>query len=147
MISVRGLALDTIGDVQFRGASLEEIGEVHVRDASGPSLVWSRSSAMTATIPDIAYGYGYSAGSAFITSEVVTVSVTGGTPPYSYIWEGITDAELWDIIIPALGSARFRASVGPDDALVATFKVTVSDSLGASVESGEVTVTLTNVWG
>jgi hypothetical protein len=143
MIGVRGLALDTIGDVQFRGATLEEIGAVYVRDASGPQLVWSRASTMTVAIPEFAYGY--SAVLTSVTSEVVAAAVEGGAGGLSYLWEGVIDASGWDILTPTDSSTRFRSSVAEGESVTATFKVTVTDALGQAVESNEVSVTVANV--
>ena len=146
MIGVRGTTLDTIGDVQFRGATLGDIDAIYVRDATGPKLIWSRAATMAVLLPDFAYGYGYSEGRTNITSEVVEAAVTGGTAPFTYLWEGVTDATEWAISTPTASNTRFRLEVAGGEAETATFKVTVTDSLGQSVESDIISVTLTNVW-
>jgi hypothetical protein len=84
---------------------------------------------ITVTItPGIAYGARLGAGT--VDTNSVTASASGGTGPYTYLWEYISGDTEINVITPTVATVVFRATVGIGDIFNATFRVTATDSLG-----------------
>lgn len=65
-----------------------------------------------------------------VYTQNVTINVTGGTAPYSYVWNGDPN---WTIESPSGASTRFSTIVPAGDSATATFTCVVTDSKGAGV--------------
>jgi len=104
---------------------------VQVRDASGVAKTVWQTMAVSAS-PSAITGYGSSTSSIDITTGVVTVSVDGGTAPFSYAWAR-TDGGggSWSAIVPTGASTAFKALAiaGGADA-TSEFTCTVTDANG-----------------
>ena len=151
MISVRtSTGLKDIVSAKVRTASgLKAAAVLSVRTASGLEVVWSGVNAIVATIPPNAFGGAANGSSIAVASEVVSVSVTGGKAPYSYVWSkvGAPDSN-WLIPFATASETRFQHTAVPAyDSRTASFICTVTDSNGASVASGECDVLVENFGG
>lgn len=149
MIVVRdAIGPSEIGAVVIREATgSSDIGEVLVRDAVGLQLIYSPASGMSADVPPDAYGASASGSFVSISTNMVTVTVTGGTPGYSYSWAQIDGPDVaWRSTSPTSATTSFRrTSVGPGDSWSATFVCTVTDANGQTATSNPVTATVTNL--
>lgn len=140
-----------IAALRLRDAGgVKAIANVRVRDASNVlRLVYSSSTggAFTVTaVPLVAFGGRTGGGPLSITSEEVSLSITGGAAPYSYAWELISAIDgTWTIESPTESKTRFVVNAVPlGDSYVATFKCVVTDARGASASSANIDVTCTN---
>ena len=85
------------------------------------------------------------AGSATITSKIVTATPTGGTAPFTYLWTLVSHSGgvAPTINTPTTASTTFtKTGVAPDAS--ATFRCTVTSATGGSA-SAEVLVAFTNL--
>jgi len=152
MIQVRTASgLADLATVKVRDAGgLSAIAAVKVRTASGLDTVWSGvGSTLAAVIAPTAFGGAAGSGSIAVSSEVVSVSVTGGKAPYTYLWSkvGAPDAN-WTIPFATAFETRFtHAAVPAYDSRTAAFKCTVTDANGATVDSGDCDVSVENFGG
>lgn len=114
-----------------------------VIDSSGirhDSFVGGMSVGVSSPFSD---GYGYSHAPIQITTPPVGVTVTGGTPPYTYSW-GAT-LGTFAAVSPTLATTTFRSpplSGGASDS--GTFVCTVTDAASNTADSPEVSVSATN---
>jgi len=142
--------LKDIVSAKVRTASgLKAAASVSVRTVSGLQVVWSGVSAIVATIPPTAFGGAAGSSTIAVSSEAVSVSVTGGKAPYSYVWSkvGAPDSN-WLIPTSTTPETYFRHIAVPAyDSRTASFICTVTDSNGASVASGECDVLVENFGG
>lgn len=142
-----------IGGYFVRDASnvLVEIGEEWVRDASNTlHLVYSSTSgAMTLDYPPDAYGAGASNSEIGVTTTAVTVTVTGGRAPYTYLWALVGGPDpSWIITAPNAKTTAFRRfEMAPGDNFNTTVTCTVTDASGQSVETNPIAVTVENFGG
>lgn len=79
--------------------------------------------------------HGISSGSGTATTNICTATPTGGTAPYTYLWELIplsSDAPVDPTAdSPTSASTRFtQTSMDPSGVYTSTFKVTVTDNNG-----------------
>lgn len=151
MISVRDtVGLKEIGAISARDTvGLKEIAEVYIRDAGGLKLVYNQGSSLAVYVPASTYGAQSSSSPVDVVTEVIAATPTGGVAPYSYLWTR-TDGGggTWDIIFPTAQETSFRANdVAGGDSLLATFKVTVTDSRGIAVDSININATADNYGG
>lgn len=130
------------------GAGLSAIAAIKARDGTGVSTVWSSASDMVVLVPLSAYGAGSSPSNISVTSELVKATVTGGTPPYSYLWAITAPDSYWVIQAETSAETRFTRTDLPEfDVGTASFTCTVTDSRGASVESDACGITVENLGG
>lgn len=136
--------------IRDAAAALKVVGNVWMRDAANVLKLAYSSSATGAFLvsasPLTAFGGRTGSGSLTITSEDVTVTITGGAAPYTYLWTELSALSgTWSIQSAASATTRFACSGVPvGDAYVATFKCTVTDARGVSSDSDPVEVTCTN---
>lgn len=107
------------------------------------ALSRSTSSALTPTVipPTLAgetWGYGVCT-----TSEPAIVTVTGGTPPYTYSWSRVSGSSSVTAVSPSSYSSYFQGIVSPGSTLSAVFKCTVTDAASTVVDTANVTINLT----
>lgn len=79
---------------------------------------------------------------ATVTSNNVTVSVTGGTGPYTYSWVRLSGDSAVSATASTSATTAFSATIGKNGEKTATFRCTVTDSLLAT-DTVSVSVTLT----
>lgn len=86
-------------------------------------------------VPSSSVGYIRYPGTA-ITMDTATAEVTGGSPPYTYLWEHVSGDANIQPVAPTAKSTKFSAylTYGPQDTF-ANYKVTVTDSASVSQES------------
>lgn len=135
--------------IRVRGASTLAVAETgRIRESGGLSVFFSpgASSSFVVSIPATAEGSKVADHGVGVSTNSVSAIVTGGSSPYSYLWER-TDAnpESWSILTPTSSSTSFRGlNVGPGEAPSATFKCTVTDANSDSAQSNELTATVYN---
>lgn len=136
--------VSTVAAVRARGAStLDGVASVRVRDAGGLSTVWSAASLNPLVItvsPGNVYGSRVVNHQVAVTTEAVTVSVSGGQAPYTVVWDQVGSLEAdWTILSPASFTTQFRRSaVFPGEAWSADFAATITDANGLTGTSDPV---------
>lgn len=144
MISARDSGgLSGIGAIRVRDASnvLVDLAQMSIRDGTGlyPLLV----SFSVLASPDYNYGFGSSGVPIQVVTNPCGVTVTGGSPPYTYLW--VMDDPTWEAVTPTSPSTLFRSPLlnsGDSSATTATCEVT--DSNTNTVVSNTVTAEATN---
>lgn len=147
MIGVRDSGgISEIARVRVRdGGGLSDIATVRVRDVSGLHIVYSAMAA-EASIPPT--GYANSGGAEDILTGNSMCTVTGGVPPYTYLWSEVSASGTWTIVQNTNDFTGFVAvAVDPIDVRTAEFKCTVTDDTGESVDSNTITATAINLGG
>lgn len=136
--------------IRDAAAALKVVGNVWMRDAANAlKLVYSSTATGAFTVsasPLTAFGARTGSGGLAITSEEVTVTITGGAAPYAYMWTLVSALSgTWTIQNSTSDRARFTCSAVPvGESYVAKFKCTVTDARGVSSDSATVEVTCTN---
>lgn len=149
---VRGATtISEIGTIMVRDAGnvLREIGEGFIRDGDSLETFFSPGGAMTLDYPPEAYGAGASNSEIGVTTTAITVTVTGGRAPYTYLWAltGGPDPS-WIITAPNAKTTAFRRfEMAPGDNFNTTVTCTVTDASGQSLETGPIAVTVENFGG
>lgn len=143
--------IDAIGAISVRSVSgLAAIGFGLIRDTDSLETFFSPAGgAFTVDVPPTAYGGAAANFPIAVTSESVTVTISGGRAPFTFAWER-TDDILgdWSIINPASQSTAFRvAGLGPGVGDTAEFACTVTDANGTEVITGNVLVYAENYGG
>lgn len=87
--------------------------------------------------------FGFKRGGGTVISLPVTVTVTGGLPPYTYAWTEVGGPSGVAATAPTSSTTRFSAylTTSPDE-VTAQFKCTVTDSLANTADTGDVNITL-----
>lgn len=67
-----------------------------------------------------------------VTSNSVTVTVVGGTGPYTHKWTKNTGSSAVQVTSPTSATTTFFASVPKNGSYTASMKDTITDSLGAT---------------
>jgi hypothetical protein len=143
MISVRDTGgSSTIGAARIRdGGGLSDLAQFSIRDADGLHSLLTTFSATAA--PTSNYGYGTSSSPIVVTTNICTVTVTGGTAPYTYSWTPVDGT--WAAVFPTSPSTAFRspsldASQGSDT----TFTCEVTDADGNTATTNPVSAEAVN---
>lgn len=84
--------------------------------------------------------YGSHFGPGVAATPAVTISVTGGTTPYTYAWTKVS-GDTMTVANPTGASTGFSATVGYGDSLNATYRCTITDAAGRT-KTVDVGVTL-----
>lgn len=135
--------LRTLARIRMRDAAntLRTIQRIRIRDASGIlRTVWQ---AMTAALSSsTATG---TAATSLITTGTVTVTPSGGTAPYSYLWEAAPyNTDGVGITSPTAATTSFRRNgCISGDSYIGDFFCTVTDALGVVAATSMVAVTIT----
>lgn len=126
------------------GAIVEQ--EVYLRTASGLKLISTPAEPLDVSAPGNAYGSAANAAAVTVSTNSVTVTVEGGTPPYTYAWAKTGgDGGDWAAASPSSGTTSFRRTlVGAGDTYIAYFACTVTDSRGQVGVSNSVEATVYN---
>jgi hypothetical protein len=69
-----------------------------------------------------------------VVSDPTTAIVTGGTPPYTYLWAQ-TEGPAASIYSPTNATTRFAMALGPGSAESAQFRCTVTDKNGLTAQA------------
>lgn len=96
--------------------------------------------------PDTTYGNGGGFGVKTVTTDTSTVSVSGGSPPYTYAWSRISGATVFNPTAASAATSAFSRTslpVGGND--TATFICTVTDALGRTAVTNSVIATVENI--
>lgn len=72
-------------------------------------------------------------------SAIITATPMGGTAPYTYSWGGLVDPGI-TILTPLTATTRCSATVSPSDYLQGMLACFVTDNLGNTAYSNDVTV-------
>ncbi len=89
------------------------------------------SSPLVLSISPSPYAYGQRFGSGTVTSNVVTVNVSGGVGAKTYGWLKISGDTITATAASAAATA-FTGTIGLNQVKTAIFECTVTDSLGAT---------------
>jgi len=106
-----------------------------VSKTSGAALAASVS-ATTAT--GETWGYGVCT-----TGTPIVVEATGGVAPYTYSWTRVSGSTTVTAVSGSSYSTYFQGLVSVGSSVSAVFKCTVTDAASATVDTVNVTVTLT----
>lgn len=136
--------LRTISRIRMRdgGGVLRTIQRVRMRDAAGVlRTVWEYLS----VVLDVYYVYGLNGGAAsygVVTTATVTATVTGGTAPFTYLWEYVSGDLGISADTPTADNTTFSATVSDTSNAVAYFRLKVTDTNGSIVYSEQVAIEL-----
>lgn len=137
--------LRTVARIRMRdaGGVLRTIQRIRMRDASGTLRTVFQF--LTATISTaLAASDAGAASSGVVTTANETVTVTGGTAPYTYAWTRVAGNLAVTATAPAANITSFQATVTDSGSPYITyFQVTVTDASGATVTSNIIEVQLT----
>jgi hypothetical protein len=130
-------------------AGLSTIAYMRVREATGVSTVFTAGGGAGSfnvnALPTTPFGGAASPSAVSVTTEVVTVTATGGVAPYTFAWVDIDGFSGWSIAVVGDGQARFtRAATGPGDSETNNFKCEVTDAAGRKVDSPTIAATVVN---
>lgn len=125
----------TVKQIRVRDENnvLRVVKRVRVRDES--NFLRTVYSSLQATItPTKVSAYGSSGVAANLTTNGALAIPDGGASPFTYAWAQVgSTPESWTINTPAVASTTFTAaSIGAGTVAVATFQVTITDSVGAT---------------
>lgn len=142
----------TISGISIRDAAnvLQTIQKAQVRTATGLKTVFENfgDGAGVSVSPLEVNGYGYSKTLITVSTDYTGVTVTGGTPPYTYLWTKITGDANWSIAAPTNPNTFFRRSgVSQGTSWSASFHCTVTDSIGQISVSDTVAANVENTYG
>lgn len=154
MISIRTTTgLKRIAAVRIRTSTgLKGVASVKIRTSTELREIYNQAPPGGAfevnAIPLSPFGGAASNAAVTITTEVVSVTASGGVAPYTFAFRQ-TDAEpSWSISVVGDGQARFsRINVGPADSWTASFACEVTDGAGRKVDSQPITASVTNYGG
>lgn len=141
--------LSAIAAVHVRGADVDliSISAGKVRNQAGVLKTFFSSMAAVASPPSLV-AYGNDPGPVDIHTGSVTVSVTGGAPPYTYAWARTdADADTWLIEDADGPTTTFTCTAADVGGHSAAFACTVEDSAGAEAVSNEVGCSARNLGG
>jgi hypothetical protein len=135
--------LRTLARIRMRDetGTLRTIQRIRIRDAGGVlRLVWQ---AMTVALSGSTATA--SAATSTITTSSVTATPSGGTAPYTYIWEGAAyNTDGIGVTTPTAATTTFRRfACASGDTYLGDFSCTVTDALGVVATSGNVAATIT----
>ncbi|MEW9855933.1 hypothetical protein [Novosphingobium sp. M1R2S20] len=141
-----------IGVVRARGTSgLQAIATIRVRETDGLKTVYTDAGPGTFNVSAIPLAPNGAVASSFtsnVTTEVVTVTATGGVEPYTFAFRQTDSATGWSISVVGNGQARFtRSSVGQGQTWQADFKCEVTDAAGRKIDTPTIQATVTNYGG
>lgn len=93
-----------------------------------------RTPLVATVVPTSVAGYGSSGAVANITTGLTAATASGGTGPYTYAWAQVgTTPYTWVIGSASAATTSFTCnSLGPGVTSRATFKVTLTDAVGAA---------------
>lgn len=129
----------------YVGTAKKRVTRIECYDGSAWKLVQSFAPPISLSVTPSVSGTGNSTGVTLITSSTAYATPTGGTSPYTYAWTKV-GGDTMTATNPTSASTAFRLGVGPGDSKSATYRCTVTDSLGQTA-SGTVNITLTNTSG
>lgn len=142
--------IEAIGAIAVRDSGgLPAIGTGLIRDADSLETFFSPGSVLSLDVTPEAYGAAATNYATTVTTSAVTVTVTGGTAPYSFAWMR-TDAALgdWSIVSASTASTAFRKGiVSPGDDEQAFFACTVTDANGNTETTIAISARVANYGG
>lgn len=123
--------LRSIAAFRYRDASnvLQTAKAIRYRDASNTlRTLYGLSDLKATATPDTSEGFGYSAGTVAVTTNAVTISVTGGSGSYTYSY-AFPGGLGWSAVSPTSATTQFRSpGLGPGDNSFETAICTVTDT-------------------
>lgn len=131
------------------GESRSAVWRCTVTDANGftgtadVTVTISRAATLTASVtPTSVSGSGSTA--SITTSGQATASASGGSGPFSYSWTKVSGGTITAVSATA-SATTFRATgMANGESRTATFKCTITDNVGQTATTANVTITITN---
>lgn len=124
----------TIASAKVRDGSnvLQSLAQIYIRDEDGLHPLLAGLSASVS--PNTASGFGYSSSSIPVITSSSTCFATGGSGPYTYLWE--PDDVAWAAVSPTAATTVFRSpALAPGEVSSTTFICTVTDAASNTAES------------
>lgn len=125
-----------VAGVHFRAlGGTGDVFAVSLRRGDGLKRVFTQSGTLTVGAePASVSGYAASGGLATIPTNATIAQPTGGAEPYTYAWTKLSDdGGTWSIQNATSASTKFTcANVGATIEYTATFRCTVTDSVGGT---------------
>lgn len=121
--------------VRRSGGVTKNVFAGSVRNATALKRFFTQSGTITVTAdPAALSAYAASFTPVTITTGFTTASPSGGSTPYTYAWTFVSsDGGTWTITNPTAASTKFScAAVGANVGFNATFRCTVTDSVGGT---------------
>lgn len=138
--------LEGIASFNWRDAGgLHTASAIRFRDADNNLQgVFGIGGIVATAVPSDVYGYGNSHAPIVISTSSATVSVVGGSPPYTFSW-GV-EFSNFEPISPSSQTCAFRTTsgVGPGDGDNGVASCTVTDSDGRIATSNMVNLNVQN---
>lgn len=81
-------------------------------------------------------------------TTTATATATGDVAPFTYAWSKLSGDAMWSITSPTAQTTRFAfEAVGPGESNVGTFRCTVTDRFGKTVNTNTVEANVSNFGG
>jgi hypothetical protein len=109
------------------------VATITVRTADGDKVAYTSAGAGSLDVtvsPISAVGAASSTSTVTVTSNLVTASVSNGTPPYTFAWTRTSGSSAITATTPAAAATRFSGAVAPGNDVEAEFLCTVTDARG-----------------
>ena len=138
--------LKTLGFKGCRGpdGTFKTFAQVKVRDAGSVLCTLTGSGSLTVSLsPSIVSGSAYGLGSPRILTSLATIAVTGGTAPYTVIWEFVEDS--WEEQTPNALATKLRSPpTPPASSEITSLYAIVTDANGLTGSTNSITATVSN---
>ncbi len=139
--SASGMFNFTVRVTDSRGFTADSAQSINVVAALSVSVSPASVAGMIANNPP-----SNSPASRTVNSSTVTATPANGTGPFTYSWARIAGSSAISAGLPTAATTGFSGTVGIDQQISATFRVTVTDALSATA-TADTTVTLEYVSG
>lgn len=130
--------------VRDGAAALQRVQAGLVRTVAGLKAFFGAMSVSLSS--ESVAGFQNSSSAALVTTGPATATPSGGSAPYTYLWEQVGGSD-WTINSPTAATTTFGISVDAGDNKSTTFTCTVTDGTGFEATSAEISASAVNLGG